>query len=278
MAIFFAIGVVGLWPALTKAQPTFAGTSSSLTLTHTDDLSAMSPNVFSTSPSPIPVPTPPFQMNHTFTAGSGDDTSSTLGVAGVDELTSAIEMGIGLTSGTGVTQTNVPGHFYIGASEVDIAATYTWTLGSSGFPLPGHFPGITYAFALGGTVGTGGYAEFEINMKFFDTAGAAPVQVGSLGLNALFNTPGPFTQLESGAVLLNGGNPLPKNSTFQMVGTIDFLAKNDESPSNINITSDGQFGSADFANLDDIPEPGCCGLAFVFAAGALTRRNRRITI
>jgi len=280
LAVLCAAGLISFWPASARAlifpPPVFVPASSSLTLTLTDDVLAGSPNIFSDpiAGASIPSTIPPFQLNHTLTTGTTPTTSSALGVAGADQQTSNIQMGAGLTSGTGTLQTNVPGHFYTGASDTDIAVSYDWTIGSLGFPQVGHFPGISYSFALGGVVGTGGSAEFKVNMKFFTGTGAVPIQVGSLVLDDLFSTAGNFTKLDSGSVLLNGGSTIPANNAFQMIGTIDFLAKNEESPSNINLQSDSGFGIAQFDSLD-LPEPGIAGLAFAAAAAMLLRRNRR---
>jgi hypothetical protein len=252
-----------------------------MTLTHTDDLLAASPKTFpdSVPGASIPATTPPFQINnHLFTLGTSPQ-SSTTGTIGAYEITSATQMSVGLAAGTGVTQSNVP-KLYTGNSDADISVNFNWSIGATGFPQPGHFPGITYSFALGGVVGTGAEAsdEFKINMTFFDTGSSGvPVQVGALPVDQLFTTPGAFTKLVSGSVLLNSGLPLPKNSTFEMTGTIDFLSKDPDSPSNINIDSggpDGAFGVADFADINDLPEPGCAALALFAGAGVLARRNR----
>jgi hypothetical protein len=256
------------------AAPVFDPGQSNVVLTHTEDLGAAILNTFQTTVpgASIPSSSPPlpFQINHTFSKGSSPNTSSTNATGSVYQTTSATDMALDLLTGTGVIQTNVPGHFYTGASQLDLNVDLEWTIGAGGFPAAGHPPGVLYQFNVGGTVGEGGSAEFTVNLKYENGGGT---QIGSVTSDTLFNTAGPFTKLISGTALLNGGTPLVAGSNLLLVGTIDFKATNDEGPSNIDIIN--QDGINDAVDFDTLPEPGAAALAISAGAWIMARRRTR---
>jgi hypothetical protein len=266
--------VAGVWAGVVRAAPpVFQASPSSSVLTHTEDLGAMTLNQFSTTipgaSIPSSAPPLPFQINHTFNEGVNPNTSSTTAQGSIYQTTSATDMALDLLTGTGVIQTNVPGHFYTGASELDINSSLYWTIGAGGFPAAGHPPGVSYQFSVGGTVGEGGSAEFKVNLQFLNGFGEP---MGNITSDTVFNTPGPFSKSISGTALINGGAALAAGSTLELTGTIDFLATNDEGPSNIDIVN--QDGSVDTVDYLTLPEPGATGLALAGLAGGLILRRR----
>jgi hypothetical protein len=255
--------------------------NSSLVLTHTADKAAAIPQTFSVNvpgPSVPAAPTVGFQINHTFNAVTGSGSSSTVSDATGYEITNLLNLGLALQAGSGVTQTNVPGHAYTGASVTDIAITAVWDLGPSGFPAPGHFPGVSYQYPIGGTVGIAGTDEFKVNLTFTDPS-VGPNSIGNISVDKVYPnitaSPLAFTDNIAGTILINGGAPLPAGSQLQMIGTIDFLATNQDSPSSIALTDDGSSGLIDASAETVIPEPASATIALIAGAGLLRRRRRR---
>src|ERR1700722_5050225 len=187
-----AAALVALSGENAKAQSssTLFDRGSNVTLSHTDDIFNDAPQTFSVTLTggqiPVSAPTA-FQLNHTLTSTTGTGNSSTVSDAAVFAITNLANLSIGLKGGTGVTQTNVPGHAYQGPSNTDLAVDAIWDLGSSGFPTGGTFPGVNYQFALGGIVGISGMDEFKINLTFTELVPQGrPVQIGSLTVDKQF--------------------------------------------------------------------------------------------
>jgi hypothetical protein len=243
-------------PARVRAgtSPVFLPASSSISITHTDDASYNSPNtdVVTLTNSQIPAASPAsFQLINTFTIG----TSSSVADGGAYETTSSTAMNLGLKSGTGVTQTD-PQENYDGPSELNVSANLFWQIGSSGFPLAGHFPGLTYSFNVGGTVGNGGEADFIMNMTYYLITGSgSPVQIGSAGIDAGFATAGAFTHLFSGSLLLNGGATLPANSKIELQGIISFESLDPVDPTSIYLIDEGNLTAIDVPPDNSVPLP-----------------------
>jgi hypothetical protein len=285
LALVGALGLMAAMPVMAGTTPVIQG-GSFITFTHTDDLLSGSQITNQTELNGVgagvgEIPSSPpasFQMNDPINVSS----SSTLADAGAYSTTTLTEMAIGLKTGTGVNQTN--NGAFTGASELDISITASWTLGSSGFPSSGHPPAVTYSFAVSGIVGTGGSAEFNVNLQFFDLSSTfLDAPIGSVTSNNTYG-PGNFNKVVSGSAEIDSGVPLPAGSTLTMTGTIDFLTLDPGSPSSIGI-SPGQVNAAAIVPVEDenlgvtTPLPSSWEMGLVgmsLAACATVLRKRRL--
>jgi hypothetical protein len=204
-----------------------------------------------------------FQINDTginaLTATTSLGQSSSTATGAVYQVTNNTNMGVAFTAGTGVTQTNVPGDAYIGASQLAANVNLVWGLNSQ-FAPTNAFPGINYQFPIGGVIGVGGSDRFIANLTFNEivTPNTGPVQtvaVGSLSLDETYTnatgSPLPFSTLLSGNDAFNGGVDLPASNDFdtyqfQITGTVEFRAKNDLSPSTFDLSSDSSMSALDY--------------------------------
>jgi hypothetical protein len=194
------------------------------------------------------------------TEGSASSTAN----AGVYAITGNNNLGIGMTTGTGITQVNTasPSQTFTEAANLDIAVNANWLL-PSGYPQTGSFPSLTYQFAVGGNISKGGYTEFAVNLQVSDSAvgdlpgisftnvyynGVAPTDI--IDGASLFDerSSGAFTApVISGVDFLDmpAGTPFQADSTLSISGTIDFFAYDDpDGGSTIQITDDLNSDSA----------------------------------
>jgi hypothetical protein len=274
--------------ALAQSSPTKFDPTSTITLSHTDDIYNDAPNTFSVplTGAQIPASSPAaFQLNHTFSTTTQTGPSSTVSDAAVYAITNLSNLSVALKAGSGITQTNVPGHAYQGPSNTDLNIDAIWDLGTSGFPTTGAFPGVNYQFALGGIVGISGMDEFSVNLTFSElSALGRPVQIGSLTVDKQFpNTtasPKAFTSNVAGSLLLNNGVHIPAGAKIILSGNIDFYATNDDSPSQFNLTQDSTIGFGDFTPDAAAPLPGSLYMGLAGIAGVLAfslKSGRRLT-
>jgi hypothetical protein len=271
----------GVARAVTVAT-TFNGESSSIVYTHIDDISNEANNSFSTTVAgaSIPAAAPAgagFQFTHTFTTTTRTGNSSTTSDATVYEITNLTNLSVALKGGTGVTQTNVPGKAYNGASNLDIAVDAVWNLGTAGFTSIGTLPALDYSFPLGGIVGIGGSDQFNVNLDVIESFPLdpvlGPVTIGTISTGQTFSNPGgaakSFLSNLSGSILINNGLHIPGGAEITIQGNIDFYATNDESPSSFNLTSDSSIGLGSFTA--PLPASGCMALAGVVGLFVLRR-------
>jgi hypothetical protein len=258
---------------------TFDARASSVTLTHIEDSGNESSSTFPVTVAGSQIPsasTPKFPLNHTFTASSNLGSSSTTAVAGIYEITSPTNLSVAVQAGSGITQANVPGKVFSGSSDTVIQIDAVWQIGSNGFPTAGHLPTLSYQFPLAGTVGLGGMDEFQVNLQFDSSVSEGAI--GFIDTDKQFSNPSlttkmPFTANINGIVLINDDQPLPAGSLLEMTGTIEFMATNDDSPSDFSLTDDGTIGAVDAAT---VPEPASLAMATVGAIGVLALRRRAI--
>jgi hypothetical protein len=183
-------------------------------------------------------------------------TANSTADAGIYGITGNNNLGIGMTTGTGVTQLNNVAQAFSGPANLDVSVTAGWLL-PSGYPQTGSFPSLTYQFALGGTVSKNGYDEFTVNLNVTDSTGArgsVPVSLPGISFTDLYyngtepdiestnhysEAVGKFTApVISGVDFLDittGGAPLPAGSTLIISGTVDFYSYDDLGGSGIQV-------------------------------------------
>jgi len=198
--------------------------TSRINLTHDADVSNVADVPFSTGLIAVPksidiFPTNPYQLDNTFTSG----TANTITLGSLGRVTNATTASFVLATGTGVTQTD-PINAYPGESSLKFDVDLNWNVTAGGFgPLANGFASLN----TGVVVGTGGSAELHINLNFLNQNGAplrSPWKVDKQWTTGTYTDP--FT---TSRVL--GAGSLPAGSKLRIVGTIEFLASNADSPS-----------------------------------------------
>ncbi|HEV8379517.1 MAG TPA: autotransporter-associated beta strand repeat-containing protein, partial [Tepidisphaeraceae bacterium] len=213
---------------LTAARAASAGITfdavSRVNLTHDADVSNAGDIPFSTGLIAVPkavdvYPTNPYQLDHTFTSGS----ANTVAAGSLGRVTNATTASFVLATGTGVTQTD-PINAYPGESSLMFDVDLNWNVTTGGFgPIANGYASLN----TGVVVGTNGSAELHINLNFLNQNGTAlrtPWIVDKVW------TTGTYNDVFSTSRVLGSG-ALPAGSKFRIVGTIEFLASNADSPS-----------------------------------------------
>jgi hypothetical protein len=243
-------------------------------------------------------------ISHTFTNSEFGYNGSTTATGSVYQVTNASTMSMALGAGTGISQSNPSDEVYSGPSELDIHVDAVWQL-TAGFPDGEEIPGIGYQYPIAGIVGLGGTDHFILNLNFYyysnpDTpankfAGTG-TNVGSITVDHTYTngtaSSVSFSDLISGTALINDGGSLAAGGYFEMVGDIEFKAKDPDSPSSFGLTAESDFGEEDLLDaglgfpssgtVDDVatfvetplPAPLAMGavLMLLAAAGPLRRR------
>ena len=242
--------------------------NSTVSFTETADVTTNNPAPFTMGPIPLPSVAPSsYQLGNPFSIKEHTSTavSKSQADAGVYAITSANNLGIGLTTGTGILQDN-SADLFNGSSELSIAVNANWTL-PSGYPSVG-LPQLAYQFALGGTVGPNGSVEFQVNLNVTDGRTRLPgIQVDNVYYSGqepdtdatAIKESQSFATLVSGLDILSLTGPLSAGSNLTISGTINFLALNDPDP----IPS-----SLEEVDMDSLPLPaplamGATGLLMV---------------
>jgi hypothetical protein len=154
--------------------------------------------------------------------------------------------------------------------EADVKAL--WAVPAGGFPASGGVPGEFLAFPLGGTIGIGGNDRFIAHLTFTNGVGGLPIgppiDIDKTYLNATA-APLPFTDLIGITKPLNGGVPLAGGTQIYISGTIQFRAKNDESPSDIHVTGNGGSVSTALVPLPPAWVSGLLGIVALVVAAKL---------
>jgi autotransporter-associated beta strand protein len=180
----------------------------------------------------MPVPTS-YQLAQTFASGSASSTAK----GSIGYVLNATTATFTLSSGTGVTQ-NDPSNVYTGDSllRVNFNGIFNPTSPSFG-PLALGYVSI----AIGGTVGTGGHAQFigQINFTNANTNTALRSQVN---FNQLYTTAGNFAQAFTSSAPLGAGT-VPVGTPVRVQGFFEFRASNLSGPSDMAPT-DIEFGNA----------------------------------
>jgi hypothetical protein len=237
------IGLCGAQAEATTFTTPQIAEGSNATITQIADISSGTLQTSVTVPA-LPTTAPKtYQLNDSvLTEGKASSTAN----AGVYAVTGDNNLGIGLTTGTGITQVNTadPDQTFGDAANLDIAVNANWVL-PSGYPETGSFPMLAYQFALGGTMGKNGYAEFAVNLDVSDSAtgflsniyfdnvyynGEGAEEAPGTVTSAMVLSPGKFTApVISGVDFLDPftGAELPPDSILTISGTIDFFAYDD---------------------------------------------------
>jgi len=198
--------------------------TSRINLTHDADVSNAGDVPLSTGLIAVPksidiFPTNPYQLDNTFTSG----TANTIATGSLGRVTNATTASFVLATGTGVTQTD-PINAYPGESSLKFDVDLNWNVTTGGFgPLANGFASLN----TGVVVGAGGSAELHINLNFLNQNGAplrSPWKVDKQW------TAGTYTEPFTTSRVLGSG-ALPAGSKLRIVGTIEFLASNADSPS-----------------------------------------------
>ncbi|HEV8290616.1 MAG TPA: autotransporter-associated beta strand repeat-containing protein, partial [Tepidisphaeraceae bacterium] len=218
VAVAVLAGVQAAWAGIS-----FDGVSR-VNLTHDADVSNAGDVPFSTGLIAVPrsvdiFPTNPYQLDHTFTSGA----ANTIALGSLGRVTNATTASFVLAAGTGVTQTD-PINAYPGESSLKFDVDLNWNVTTGGFgPLANGFASLN----TGVVVGVGGSAELQINLSFLNQNGTA------LRTPWIVNktwTEGTYADTFSTSRVLGAGS-LPAGSKLRIVGTIEFLASNADSPS-----------------------------------------------
>lgn len=242
--IFVGTSALVTLTSFAGAVPVFSP-NSSVVITHIADRSNLSLGEVSTTVKPPPAVFPPsFQLAHEFVTPGPGGTSHSNADASVAEVTSAVTTTIRFVPGTGVTQNNVPGHAYTGASALTFDINALW-FNPTQYPAPGQFHLGFASFPVSGVVGVGGQDRIIVNLTYRNGVGGA--LLGTLSLDQTFPNatalPLPFFDLATKTTVLNAGQPLPAGSQVLITGSVELRAKNEESPSEITLDTGGDIGT-----------------------------------
>jgi hypothetical protein len=252
-AVVFAIGFGGAQVARAQFTTPELLNGSTVTITQTADVT--NPGLKTvTGPVALPSVAP-----GSYQLGSpnklSDGTANSTADAGVYGITGNNNLGIGMTTGTGVTQLNNSVPAFSGPANLELNVDANWFL-PSGYPQIGSYPSLTYQFALGGTVSKGGYDEVTVNLNVTDTPtgrNSEPVSLPGISFTDLYYNGTPpdvnYTNRYSEAVgkftpaVISGvdfldlstGAPLPVGSTLTISGTLDFYSADDLGGSSIQV-------------------------------------------
>lgn len=240
---------------------------------------------------------PNYQFRSTDTRPSGG--GSSIGVISISRVSNASTLGVKVAAGTGVTQANPTGA-YTGSSSLRADIDATWYTDSNFGPVNG-----SAAFTVGGTLGSGAgaTASFLTTLHFYKVeeleiteAGTAELGVADVALRSpiVFNhtwvrgtgtnnatttyialgASGLFSKSFSSSARLSSqtGGIIAAESTIELLGSIEFQAKNDGSPTEIGLSSvGGTF-------VGPVPEPVTASLGALALLGlgaSATRRRAR---
>jgi autotransporter-associated beta strand protein len=220
-------GIVQLDPCVAWGGITYS-TSSTAKWTF-DPNTASTPNSYSLNVNPppssagMPVPSS-YQYSKTQTSGS----TQSVAKGSIGFIANSTTATFTLAAGTGVTQTD-PGNLWTGASslKVDFDGRFNPTSPSFGPTAMGYV-----SIAVGGTVGTGGSAQFIAQLNFYNANTMATLRP-TVNFNQTFSTVGPFTKTFSSSSLLGAGT-VPVGTPVRVKGYFEFRASNEEGPSDMN--------------------------------------------
>lgn len=210
------------------AGATFVNSASSSKLFFDPDLSGgtQSKTIFVNPPSTsagMPAPSA-YQLSQTFTNGS----ASSVAKGSVGYVLNSTTATWTLAAGSGVTQSD-PSNLYPGASQLRIDFDGRFHPTSPSF---GPFALGYVSIAVGGVVGTGGYAYFAGQVDFLNASTNAPLRSQVNFGATTFSTVGTFAKTYTSSAVLGSGS-VAVGTPIRVKGFFEFRASNADEPSEI---------------------------------------------
>jgi autotransporter-associated beta strand protein len=206
---------------------------SSFSVTHTPNMGT--PTVYKLSTGFIPasgsMPTP---SSYQYGLRSISNTGNTPVVGGpqtaasgsVGAYTTGLNIGLTLSSGTGITQDDPSNAFGSNYSELKFNVDATWNINANVGPILDS----DISFTLGGTIPTGDSAQIAVNLHYVNTITNAVLGdlIDTQTLTSATTLPLPY----SNTILLGGGS-LPSGARVHVTGSIAIRAKDPTNPTGL---------------------------------------------
>jgi autotransporter-associated beta strand protein len=186
-------------------------------------------------PSSGGMPAPPtYQLSRTFTSGNSSSTAK----GSIGFIVNSTTATFTLAAGSGVTQSDPNNANYKGDSvmRVGFGGLFQATSPSFGPVATGYV-----SIAVGGTVGTGGRAQFISNISFRNEANNVSLRP-DVNFNQTFTSAGTFTKVFTSSAVLNPST-VSNGTKFRVNGFFEFRASNHGAPSGI-VPLDIDIGAA----------------------------------